>query len=640
MQWLKEQTERLLHGPIEVPVSEDLGVTVDATKRVTQISLQGINVPLPFQAKEPFVVEKEQGKVTVEDLAFHPMNLRTRWNLHIDKPNVEVSDHQERFIITFEDGTITESYILPKLWQHGEPLARVSLDVMKSPRPFTIDMGEIEAEEVKGVVPKKPDRGAKILHATQILGHVQDASFIQRWTYHRGTLEGKWNFALPATKRTVTTLEGLQSEEGIPVDEVVGNWSYPGGRDFRTGQDYRSDMNRPDVFSSVAGFVAANAQLCLAVAKGEYAIISTNFRAESQLLREVNPHIMTAGLTYTFLTGNPGERAKLHTDLSRFAQMLERVQTSLDAAPARSISLGEDPAHIDDWWKISRQKSRDLDLLLYRTFDFDSRVPAKLNGKTDVVQIPHLSPEITLNHEQGRAYIGEKILGRELRTDEKVIILAGESDDGSFRKRAEEVLAYATLHPEVHIIMPITSEDKRIVNLELPENAHALGFRKDWWNIIPGGDVAFLRGSWGELMDVVSGGIVPIITSPGTVPMDATLEDTQFLTEVSGERACNMSLLIEAMQKRGISTNTINHLLVDFADPSNTYSLQDALSFALQPQVGQQIRNALSSIQTNGVEWTARIHEQLLDKRRPFKDEEVARLHAGIWNTNGKMRRS
>lgn len=615
----------------------DVDVTLSAEKRASHMVVRGIGFDLPLLVEQPIILETEKGKITIEDLALHPMSLGNRWGMAKDRPEYRISDHQERFIVTFEAGDKQESYIIPKIFEEGEPVARVTLDRTKTPRPFTITMAEVTNAGVVEVVPKKPLGDARIVHGTQILGHVQDAAKLQIWAHGQGSLIRKWNFALPATPRTETTINGL-TNMGVPADIVTSNWSYAGGKDFRTGSDHRADFNQAESFTSVAGFLAANAQLCLDVAKGKYAVASTNFRAEAQILREINKSILLAGVTFTFLTGKPGERAIHHADLPRFAHMLQRVQISLDSAPDRIASLGEDREHVDDWWKISSQKIRDVNVLLYRSFDFDMSIPKRLNGITQVIEIPHPIPEVRVSYEQARENIGT-IIGRQLRPEERVIILAGESDDGSFRNRAQEVFAYAQTHPEVHVIMPLRTNDARIEGLQLPVNAHAIGFRNDWMDIIPGGDVTTLRGSWGEMLDVVASGVIPLITSPGTVPTDKDLDKTQFLTEVSGERACNLSLFIQALQRRGISAETINGLLVDFDNPQDPYTLQQAIAFALQPEIAQEIRAALSSIQKNGIEWVGRLHEQLLDQKRSFESREVDRLHRLIWTPERTRRR-
>lgn len=614
----------------QVIVSKGVIFTFDRNKRVTNLSINNISLELPkLQLEAPLITKAEAGTVIIEDLETHPMNLANRWSILEDLPNYKLSDHQMRFIVTLEGSNAIESYIIPKVLEEAEPIARVVMHEKRLPIPFSIEMAEVKHGKIQPVTPRKPKRQSKILLGTQILGHVQDAAKILRWAEKNGTLQSKWKFALPATKRTEITKAALQ-EEGIPVNKVISDWSYAGGKDFRTGLEYREDFSKQESFSTVAAFVAANIRLCIDIAKGEYAVVSTNFRTEAQLMKEINPNIITSGLSHTFLAGRLRERISQHNDLPRLIQMLQRVQKSLDLVPERVVSLGGDIKYIDYYWKLSNDKIQMLDMVFYRTFDFDPSIPSRLNNTTQVIQVPLAIPDIKISKEKARENIAT-VIGKKLKPVDKVIILTGESDDGSFKRRAQEVFAFAKLHPDAHVIMPLELEDKRIAGLDIPENAHAIGFRKDWREIIPGGDITFIRGSWGEIIDLVFSETIPVFTSSGTVPMDADLDTTQFLTQISEERACNISLLIKALQAHDIKTETINGLLVDFSNPLDKYTLQEAIKYALQPDVANEIRTALLGISRGIPGCIGKLHEKLLDKKRPFSAREFEKLQKSIW---------
>ena len=62
------------------------------------------------------------------------------------------------------------------------------------------------------------------------------------------------------------------------------------------------------------------------------------------------------------------------------------------------------------------------------------------------------------------------------------------------------------------------------------------------------------------------------------------------------------------------------------------YSLQEAIEYALQPDVASKIRVALSGIPRGSTEWVGKLHEQLLDQKRLFSARELARLQKSIWS--------
>lgn len=611
----------------QITISKGVAVVLDENKRLTNLCINGISLELPkLQLEAPLIEKTEAGNVTIEDLETHPMSLANRWGILKDVPDYKLSDHQERFIITLERANATESYIIPKVLDEDEPIVQVTIE--RSHIPFAIKVSEVEHSEIQSVTPQSPKKRSKILLCTQILGHVQDAANVMRWTQRNGTLQDKWRFALPATQRTEVTKSAL-SEAGIPVDELTTDWSYSGGKDFRTGLEYREDFTTPDSASTVAAFVAANARVCADVARGKFAVVSTNFRAEAQLMKKINPSIMTSGMTHTFLAGRLSARIGRHDDIRRLTSMLQSVQDSLVHVPERVIALGGDVKYIDYYWKLCNQKIQMLDMLLYRALDFDQDIPSQIN-KTQVVQIPLEIPDIGSSREKAREYISS-VIDKKLEAVDKVVILAGESDDEAFHRRVQEVFEFAKQHPNVHVIMPLNRDDRRIVELNISENIYAIGFRKDWREIIVGGDVTFIRGSWGEIRDLIASGTVPVITPLGRVPMNADLDTTQFMTQVSEERACNVSLLIRALQVRGVNAEMINGLLVDFNNPLDHYTLQEAVEYALHPEVASKIRSAFSNIPRDTKGWVGKIHEQLLNQQRPFSVRELSELQEEIW---------
>ncbi len=138
--------------------------------------------------------------------------------------------------------------------------------------------------------------------------------------------------------------------------------------------------------------------------------------------------------------------------------------------------------------------------------------------------------------------------------------------------------------------------------------------------------------SWGEIIDFIFAKAVPIFSSPGTVLTDADLDTTQFLTQTSEERACNISLLVEALQVGGAQIDTINKLIIDLKNSKDKYSIDQAIEHALRPATAKEIRMALSKIPKSTRGCIGELHERLLRQRRIFSSEEIKKLRKKYWN--------
>jgi len=584
---------------------------------------------LKLHLEKPIVKKTKSEKVTIEDLETHPMNLTIRWKMSHDLPNYKPSDHQKRIIITIESPNNIVGYVVPKFIKKKEAFACISIPRKNITIPFEIEIFEYSNNKIKIINPQKINIKSKILLCTQILGHVQDAAKILQWSRANKSLN-KWNLALPATKRTEITKSFLR-DAGIPVKKIIYDWSYAGGKDFATGLEYLENFNKTESFSTVISFVAANMATCQKVVKGKYAIVSTNFRGESQIFKKINPNIITCGISHTFLNGKLADRIKMHANLPRLAKILKDVQVSLDAIPKRIAALNGDVRYIDYYWKLCEEKMQALDCLIFRAFNLDSNINTKLHNGTQVVQVPMALPDIKVPTEKARKIISN-IIGKKLNSKEKIIILSGESDDGSFKKRVGEIFAFAENNPLIHVLMPLNTKDKRISEFNIPQNVYAIGFRKNWHQIISGADIIFIRGSWGEIIDLILAKTVPIFSSPGTVPIDADLDTTQFLTQISEERACNISLLVQAMQAGGAKVNTINKLIVDTKNPKDKYSISQAIQHALRPATAKEIKMALNKIPKSARGCIGGLQEQLLHQRRIFSLEEIKKLQKKNWS--------
>ena len=265
-----------------------------------------------------------------------------------------------------------------------------------------------------------------------------------------------------------------------------------------------------------------------------------------------------------------------------------------------------------DWWRLTAEKMVGLDLLLFRTFSFDETIPRKV-GETEVMQIPHPVPEVRFSREQSREHVG-KIIGRSLREEERVVLLPGASEDGLFAKRLDEVRREAVENPDLLGLMPLSDDDPRLVGEWLPENVMPIGFREDWMDVLPAADAIFIRGSWGEILDVIAAGVVPVLMSPGTVPTGGDMGQVQFLTEVSGERAVNVSLLVSELKKNGVLPEVVAGLLADVADENSEGEVRWALRWAIDPKNAEMVRAAMGNIKKDGIEWIVRLHQEVRDR--------------------------
>ena len=120
-------------------MSKKMVVFLDERGKIIYLDINGISLELPnIQLKIPLVAKTEIGIVTIEDLEAHPMNLANRWGILKDLSDYKSSDHQKRFIITFEGINIKESYVIPKFFLEGEPIIRVTVNEQYSLTPFSM----------------------------------------------------------------------------------------------------------------------------------------------------------------------------------------------------------------------------------------------------------------------------------------------------------------------------------------------------------------------------------------------------------------------------------------------------------------------------------------------------------------------
>lgn len=598
---------------------------------VNSLVLGDIRIDIPEGEFGDLTAESGTTKIIVKDFSNHPMNMGIRHTEMTDQRLVN-TDQDRLLVIKTENGQ-TSGLVMAKNLLDDSLISRVDLLVdSTSSLPFKISLFKLEDEEVSEVCAKSPGEDAKILHATQVLGHIKDACDMQMFAHQQGTLVEKWRFAFPPT----TKRSGNQSDlvkKGVPTTEVTSSWTYG-----PESEVLPSDFRKPESLETVMGFLAANSELCKRVAEGEFGVVSTNFKQEGNLFKLINPNIILTGINFTFLNGRPGDRIQLHEDSQKFMRMLERVQDSLDNAPKVLMELAGREVQEADWWRLTDEKLVNVDILLFRTFSFDPSLPREI-GNTEIVQIPHPVPEVRLSKSESRKHIGT-IIQREIPNETTIVMLPGSSEDGLFQERLSTVCDFVKGKEDIVVIMPLRPEDQRLSGKNIPSNVFTIGYRGDWMDILPGADVTFIRGSWGEILDVVASGVTPIIMSPGTVPDKAPdsvpegdrVGHIQFLTEVSGERATNVSLFIEELNKQGVPVDMTNGLLADIVDPNSPNELGNAIAFAIQPEVGQSVRCALLKTKKDGISWMVTIHELLLANGRVPTQHEIDRLHHQIWN--------
>ncbi len=619
-------SERLQNNLAEINLNEtgwNLSAVINPEGNIISLNVDGEKIDIPQNQFESFGIATEKGQLVIKDFSDHPMNLGKRHGGMTDLSLVDTD--QNKLIVMKNEGGKVSGLILSKNIIGGNIVSRV--DIVQDPKssiPFKISLFDMQKGAIEPIGIEKPGKKAKILHTTQILGHVKDACDMQIFAHKNGTLVDKWFFGLPPTTQRSKNQTGL-TQKGIPSNQVTMSWTYG-----PESEELPSDFRKPESFESVLGFLAANSELVKKVAKGEFKIVSTNFKQEGNLLKLINPDVILTGINFTFLNGRPGERLGKHKDSPKLVRMLERVQNSLNMAPKVLEKIAGRKVQEGDWWRLTNEKLVNVQVLLFRVFSFDKTLPEKI-GNTDIIQVPHPIPEIRFNREQSRKHL-EKIINKEIPLNTKIILLPGTSEDGLFDQRLKTVTNVAKDRNDVIVILPLEITDKRLKDKVLPSNIVPIGFRGDWMDVIPSADVTFIRGGWGEIVDVVASGITPIFMSPGTVPGSGDIGDIQFLTEVSGERATNVSLFVEELKKQGVSSEIINGLLADIADPSRPNELENAIEFALQPEVHQTVRKALSKTKKDGIAWMVKIHELLLANGRVPTQQEIDRLHKQIWN--------
>ncbi len=619
-----------LEGSSKSQAAQDsINFFLGPNRKIESLSFKETDIPIPKN-------DTHESKVTVNGVEFHivnfnhhPMNIYSRFE---KTDSSLLHENQDKLIIVVQASKEKVGLVVPRVMNIGEISARLDISSNKENGIFSIKLYRIYKNNTKEVEVKTPGEGAKILFATQILGHVKCACDMQEYAYENDTLD-QWRYALPPTERANKDLAAA-SKKGVPTDEVTRPWSYG-----LESEAFPSDFTKPESFPTVLGFLAANSRLCRETADGDYKIISTNFKQEGYILKLINPNVTLTGIYFAFLSGTPRDRMKLHTDLPKFQRMLDRVQKSLDNAPTVLQNLAGKEIPAADWWRLCYEKTTGLDFLLYRTLSYDKALPGKHND-TSIIQVPHPTPEIKLTRDASRKHI-ESIIEKNITEKDKILLLAGESNDGFLRKRIEETINFAKDNQEnTIIIMPFKLDDPRIADIDLPPNAYPIGYRPDWVDIIPGSDATFLRGSWGEILDVIAAGNVPIITSPGVVPnlekakkreKDEQIGKVQFLTEVSGERANNLSLFLRELQHQGVRTETLAGLLSDTADDSAPGETANAIKFALQEVVAKEIKSALSSINRNGIKYIVELHERLAKNEEIFSEKDIKDIHKEIW---------
>ncbi len=612
-----ERKEIIVNSQLDLsPTGLNGRVGLNSENEPNSISM-GLNFQDLDTIQDTEILEHHNGGVIVRNFDAHRINQANRYGEMTDFDLVE-QNQSSWIIMSNENGRII-GITLPKHIENGEIVASVELRSDNQDDLFNIRMFEINNGELIEMERQSPDRNSgKILHATQILGHVKDACDMQSCAHSRNSLD-RWQFRFPPTHRRRISQEKL-SQDGVPTHEVTATWSYG-----PESSQLPSDFREPESFETVLGFIAANPQICREVREGIFPVVSTNFKQEGNIFKMINPEIELSGINFTFLDGRPGDRMKVHSGHPKMQRMLLRVQDSLDSAPQVLNKIAGKEVTPADWWNLTEAKMQNVDTLFYRTFRLKEELPRAIQG-TEIIQIPHPIPEIKSTKAEARRKV-ESIIGKSLE-GEKLVILPGASEDGLFDERVIQLLKLQEERDDVTVIAPLKEDDKRLKEHQLNGKFHVIGFREDWMDIIPAADVTLIRGSWGEILDVVAAGVTPIILSPGKVPEEGDLGYLQFLTEVSGERAVNISLLVEELSDQGVGDETINGLLADIADRDSVDELANAVDFALNEADRGVVRRALTSIKKDGIKWMVELHERLLDGQ----ELRVEDIHHEIWS--------
>jgi hypothetical protein len=470
------------------------------------------------------------------------------------------------------------------------------------------------------IPPATPNNDAGIMHATQNLSHINEGLKVLKSAH--STAAADISLVIPSVARSALLSQALAPA----IAQKVSGWTYleDGNPDFTT------DFSTCSAMESIVGFLACNLALAKRVRSGEFKVISSDFRAEPQLLALLNPDSVLAGYNYTFLSGTLSQYAARIGGHPLRSLLLDTAR-SLDAFAEKLLADGAADTSCD-WWDLTTSKLGDahrrLDALAYRTLRYDPKLPQSVEG-IPVIQVPHPVAPLTISREEAR-----EALAKELKFDPKtakVVVVPGLSDDGQFEQRLRALARIVSKDTRLVMVSPLDPEklaDICRISAGTPR-VHGIGFRDKWGEVLVACDAAVIRGSWGEILDCIRAGVVPIFSSPGIIEPGSSRSRDLFLHEVLGERAMNLALLFDALEKEGVPRTILKDLIVGSSDDDSW--LENAISRATEPAMTSAVQATFKRIRRDGVEQLVDTYAWLRKLGRKPELHEVEFLHRRIW---------
>ena len=327
-----------------IPLSKSLSLFREGN-RVTGI--RSIHDPvtytieIPRHIREQYYVNLNGATVTIEDSWRCSVHPRLRWS---DSEVFPSEGWGQRSVLVTEQGaTGRRGWILPRTIRDGRVV--VALDWPEHAEMPTFSMWEVRGGSFFPIPVKRPEPGAGSLHLTQILSHIVEGCKMLREAEQQE--RPQLHAAFPTVSRSHILVSGLSPS----LQNRVRGWSY-----LKDGvPEFTTDFSRPDSLPSIIAFIATNLALCKDVRNGVYRVIGSDFRAEPQLLKLINPTVVLAGYNFTFLSGRPQEyAARIGTREPELAQLLRDVGSSIDAFREK-LRASEGSVQSCDWWDLTEK---------------------------------------------------------------------------------------------------------------------------------------------------------------------------------------------------------------------------------------------------------------------------------------------
>lgn len=603
--------------PLRVTDSFQIRVAGDLPIGMTIVGATGArDIPLPVPASDRTSIPDARGVVTLQGTSGHRLDALKRWS---DARELQGQiERQHSTCITLKDAGNSHGFIIPAKLCEGATVVAVNWSSTES-RP-KISLYEFRDGCFRFLPATVPGEGAGIMHATQNLSHINEGLKVLKSASETGS--ANISLVVPSVERSKLLTEALPPT----IAEKVRGWTYleDGNKDFTT------DFSHPSAMESIVGFLGCNLELAKRVRRGEYKVLASDFRAEPQILALLNPDVVLAGYNYTFLSGRLKEYATrlgehpLRSLLVDTAESLEEFKGKLLAEGASDTSC--------DWWDLTSRKlggsHRRLDALAYRTLRYDPDLPSAVQG-IPVIQVPHPVAPLTISRQKAREALAAE-LGFNPKTA-KVVVVPGLSDDGQFERRLQALARIASKDPNIIMVSPLESGKLAKICGVSPGSprVHGIGFREKWGEVLVACDAAIIRGSWGEILDCIRAGVVPIFSSPGIIEPGSPRSRELFLQEVLGERAMNLALLFEALEKEGIVRSLLKDLIVGASNDDS--ALEGAINRATTPEMTLAVQATFKRIRRDGVDRLVDAYAWLKKIGRKPELNEIDSFSRQLW---------